>query len=299
MEIFNVGTEKIVNKKLKTMGRIKSLCYNINAFDASELLELALSEIRDQVDHVVAIWQALSYWKNPMDPEDMEELHRLQKIGLIDELVEFKPDFSIYARQQETDKRNMGINMAKEKGYSHVISADADELYDRDQLIEAKKTINKHGWPITYWSYINYYKDFDHYLVYPFRPFVNGIHSTYFTYTFNGPAPGPTDPTRRIYNPLNIGTYLFPDEVIRMCHGAWCRKNIRKKLENWSAKDHFNQELIDKAVEQFENWKEGDPAVMLFNVPDNSVVVRRLTTPIHKFKIPWLKEEIKIDSSIA
>jgi len=269
------------------MGKIRSLAYNINSFDASELLESILSEIRNELNYITAIWQAKSYCGNPIDPQDMEELHRLKSIGLIDELLEFKPDYNMPHREQETNKRNIGINLMKEKGFSHVISADADEFYDVDQLKEAKNQINKNGWPITYWSYINYYRDFEHYLVYPFRPFVPGICSTYFTYTFNGPAPGPTDPTRRIFNPMNIGTYLFPDEVIRMAHGAWIRKDIRKKLENWSAKDHFNQELIEKCVDQFNNWKEGDKAIMLFNVPSNEVYVKKLDKKIHKFIVPW------------
>jgi len=273
------------------MGRIKKLALTINAFDASELLETLISEIRGEVDYVVAHYQMKSYWGNTMAKEDLDELYRLQKIGLIDEMLEFKPDFTKYARQQETDKRNLGIQLMREKGFSHILNIDADELYDVEQFRAAKAEINKNGWPITYWSYVNYYRDFEHYLVYPFRPFVNGIHSTYFTYTFNGPAPGPTDPTRRIFNPMNIGTYLFPDEVIRMAHGAWIRKDIRKKLENWSAKDHFNDkpDLIQKAVDQFNNWKEGDNAIMLFNVPDNNVYVKKLETKIHKFEVPWFK----------
>lgn len=280
------------------MGKIRRLCYNINSFDASELLELALSEIRSELDCVNAIWQKKSYCGNKMDPVDMEELQRLHKMGLIDNLMEFKGDTSKPHREQETDKRNMGIIWAKEHGYSHVMSVDADELYDIDQFREAKRQINEKGWPITYWSYVNYYKDFDHYLVYPFRPFVPGICSSYFTYSFNSSAPGPTDPTRRIFNPMNIGTYLFPDEDIRMCHAAWVRKDIRKKLENWSAKDHFNQELIDKAVDRFNNWEDGCdlPAIMLFNVPSNQVIIKRLDIKIHKFEVPWL---VKKDSSIS
>lgn len=274
------------------MPKIRSLGMTINAFDSTELLESSISEIRDQIDYVIVFYQKLSYWKNPVDPADMEEIHRLQKLGLIDELVEFKPDFTKPSREQETDKRNMGIRMLKEKGYSHVLNTDCDELYDKDQFIEAKKQINKEGWPITYWSYVNYYRDLEHYLVYPFRPFVPGIHSTFFTYTFNGPAPGPTDPTRRIFNPMNIGTYLFPDETIRMIHCAWVRKNIRKKLENWSAKDHFDKSLIDKAVSQFENWKEGDPAIMLFNVPGNAVYVKKLERRIAKIKVPWVEDNM-------
>lgn len=275
------------------MGAIKSLALNINSFDASELLESLLTEIRDQVDVVNAIWQAKSYWKNPMDPADIEELHRLQKMGLIDELIEFKPNYNKYSREQECDKRNMGIQLMKEKGISHVISSDADEFYDANQFRYAKDFINKRGFPITYCSYVNYYRDFNHYLVYPFRPFVPFIHSTFFNYTYNTSAPGPTDPTRRINNPSNIGTYIFKDEEIRMGHAAWIRKDIRKKLENWSAKDHFSKELIDDAVKRWENWKENEdgtcpPAIMLFNVPSNQVDIKKLDIPIHKFQVPWL-----------
>jgi len=275
------------------MGKIKKLGYMINAFDASEHLEAIIGEIRDQLDYVGAIWQKKSYCQNPIDQYDVDELHRLHNLGLIDELIEFKPDYSKPHREQECDKRNMGIDISRQKGCTHVISADADEYYDAEQFREAKAQINKNGWPITYWSYVNYYRDFEHYLVYPFRPFVPGIHSVYFKYTFNGPAPGPTDPTRRIFNPMNIGTYLFPDEVIRMHHMAWVRKDIRKKLENWSAKDHFPKELIDKAVQQWENWKEGDNAIMLFNVPGNEVYVKKLEKRITSITVPWVEENMK------
>ena len=272
------------------MAKIRKLGYVINAFDASEHLDGILSEIRDQLGYVAAVWQKKSYWQNPMAKEDMDELHRLKKVGLVDELIEFKPNYAKYSREQECDKRNMAMEMAKERGCSHVISADADEYYDKDQFRAAIELINEKGYTNTYCSYVNYYKDFDHYLVYPFRPFVPFIHHVFFKYTYNGPAPGPTDPTRRIHNPMNLGTYIFPDEMIRMGHAAWVRKDIRKKLVNWSAKNYFKKELIDQAVERWENWQEGEDAIMLFNVPENSVRVNRLDTRIHKFDVPWERE---------
>jgi len=271
---------------------IKKLGLTINAFDASELLEQLISEIRDQIDWVAAIYQKRSYWGNPMSKADMNELTRLKEMGLIDELVEFKPDFAKYSREQECDKRNMGINLAKTRGMTHVLNIDADEFYDKDQFANAINLINKNGWGITYCSYVNYYRDFEHYLVYPFRPFVPFIHTTYFNYTYNGPAPGPTDPTRRINNPSNLGTYIFPDETLRMGHAAWIRRDIRKKLVNWSAKNHFKKELIEKAVKRWENWKEGDEAIMLFNVPEHNVQVRKLETKIHKFDVPWITKKV-------
>jgi len=219
-------------------------------------------------------------------------LHRLKKIGLVDELIEFKPDFTKYSREQECDKRNMGIELMKQKGISHVVSMDGDEIYVPEQFRYAKDKINKKGYNITYWSYVNYYRDLEHYLVYPFRPFVPGIHSTYFNYTYNTSAPGPTDPTRRINNPFNIGSYVFEDNEIRMHHLAWCRKDIRKKLENWSAKNYFEPSLIDKCVERWENYQENQDALMLFNVPSNSVKVNKLEKRLTNIQIPWLEEEM-------
>ncbi len=262
----------------------------INCFDASEHLKAVLSEIRDQIDWVGGIWQKKSYHKNPMAQEDKDELANLVKIGLIDELIEFKPNYTKYAREQECDKRNMGIEYAKQKGCNFVMSTDADEYYDADQFRAAKKLINENGYTNTYCSYVNYYKDFFHYLVYPFRPLVPFIHHTFFNYKYQGSAPGPTDPTRRIDNPLNIGTYMFPDEDLRMHHAAWIRKDIRKKLINWSAKDHFNPKLIEEATERWKNWKEGQDAVMLFNVPKHSVKVKKLEKPMSKFTVPWERE---------
>lgn len=264
---------------------IKSLALNINAFDASEHLEPLIREIRDQVDVINAIWQKKSYHKKPIAQEDWDELNRLKSIGLIDELIEFKPNYLEEPRVQECNKRNMGVELMRQKGISHVISSDADEYYDAEQFRYAKVIINTRGYTNTYCSYVNYFKDFSHYLVYPFRPFVPFIHSTFFKYNFNGPAPGPTDPTRRYNNPLNLGTYVFEDNEIRMAHAAWIRKDIRKKLTNWSANTYFTSELLEQCVKVFNNWKEGDDAQMLFNVPGNKVHVRRLETPIHKFRV--------------
>lgn len=269
---------------------IRKLSMTINAFDSTELLEPMIMQVRDQVDHIACIYQKLSYWKNPMDEKDMEELLRLKRVGVVDELIEFVPNFTKYSRQQECDKRNMGIELMKENGSSHVINTDCDEIYDSVQFANAKKFINDKGYGITYCSYVNYYKDFDHYLVYPFKPYVPFIHSTYFKYTYDGPAPGPTDPTRRINNPLNIGTHIFDTNDIMMNHAAWIRRDIRKKLENWSAKNYFEKSLIDKAVRRWEEWKEGDDAVMLFNVPDNKVHVKRLDKRLCDIKIPWVED---------
>jgi hypothetical protein len=222
-------------------------------------------------------------------------MHRLKKIGLVDELVEFKGNMAKYSREQECDKRNEGIELLKQRGCTHYCNIDSDEFYDTEQFKYAKKMINKYGWGITYWSYINYVFDFSHYIVYPFKPYVNGINSTFFKFTFNDAGNGkPTDPTRRVHSPTGLGCHTF-ESGITMAHAAWVRKDIRKKLENWSAKDFFPKELITKAVNVYENWKENPDGscpniTMLFNVPGNECYVRKLDKPIHNIHVPWLHE---------
>lgn len=274
------------------MGKIRKLSLTINAFDATELLESLITEIRDQIDHVAAIYQTVSYCGNPMSTEDWDELNRLKELKLIDELIRFEPQLSKFERKQECDKRNIGIQKMKENGSSHILNIDADEFYDSGQFRAAKEQINANGWPITYCTYVNYYKDFWHHLVYPFKPYVPFIHSTFFNYTYQTSAPGPTDPTRRINNPMNIGTHIFPDNELRMGHAAWIRKDIRKKLVNWSAKKHFNDALIEKAVRRWETWEEGQNAIMLFNTPQNEVRVKRLEKKMHKFDVPWENKKL-------
>ena len=272
---------------------IKKLSLTINSYDTGELLEPVITQIRDKVDHVACIYQKLSYWRNPIDEEDMEELVRLKSIGLVNELIEFKPDFMKYSREQECDKRNMGIRKMKENGSSHVLNIDADEMYDTAQFQAAKDLINKNSWNITYCQYINYYRDLDHYLIFPFESFVPFIHSTFFNYTYNASAPGPTDPTRRIHNPFGLSQHVFKNDVVMMNHLAWVRKDIRKKLKNWSANNHFTDVQIEAAINKWENWKEGEPAVLLFNTPENKVNVKKLEKRWINVKIPWVEEEVK------
>jgi len=271
------------------MAFIKKLGMGIVAFDGTEFLDMILNLIRDQIDYVIISYQTRSYFNNPIDPNDLQEIKRLKEVGLVDEIVEFNQNRYVKdPREEECRRRNLMIERLRQVGCSHTLITDSDEIYDPIMFKRAKDIINSKGYSTTYCSYINYYKDFEHQLIYPFRPGVPFINASIFTFTYNAPAPLPTDPTRRVLNPLNISTYIFKDEEILMAHAAWIRKDIRKKLVNWSAKNHFKPELIDKAVENYNNWKEGDDAIMLFNVPNNSVKVKKLVPPIHNFKVPWV-----------
>ena len=269
------------------MNYIQKLGLTINFFDGSEHLKYILKEIRDEIDLVVCVWQQQSYCGNQISQEDYDEMLNLKQQGLIDEILEFVPDINKPHREEETKKRNQGIDFVRSCGCTHVLNIDTDEYYTRDSFIKAKQYINEQRLPITYCQYINYYKSFDYYLLYPFKTYVPFIHSTFFNYTFNCDCEVPTDPTRRIHNPYKVGQEVLDNDLIMMGHASWIRKDITKKLENWSAKSLFDRKLIRKAVIRYQNWRYPMPAIQLFNVPKNEVYVKKLKERIHNIYLPF------------
>ena len=269
------------------MNYIKKLALTINFFDGSEHLQYILKELRDEIDLIICVWQKKSYCGNEISIDDYNEMIRLKSEGLIDELLEFIPDLDKPHREQEAKKRNMGIQFARTQSCTHILNIDTDEYYSKDSFIKAKKYIEEKRIPITYCQYINYYKSFDYYLIYPFKTYVPFIHSTFFEYTFNCECQVPTDPTRRIKNYYKIGEEVLDNDLIIMHHASWIRKNIESKLNNWSAKKIFDSKLIKKAIKRFQVWQYPMDAILLFNVPENKVQVKKLKERLIKINLPF------------
>lgn len=281
---------------------IKKLGLCIIAFEATELLYNIISELRGSVDYVSLGLQKVSYHGDKMSAVDLAEIYRLRdEDKLIDNIVDVELDITKEPRVQETDKRNILIQDAQDQGCTHCIVIDSDEYYTKKAFETACGLIDQYNYPITYCQYINYYHDYKHFLVYPFKqgmyvPFVTRVEyrhkfdCTDFTL--------PSDPTRRFVRPVktikkivdgngqikevkeySVNYHIFPWNTVKMHHLSWIRADIRKKLNMWSSKKCFQgyTDLIDKAVYSFDNFDENSQsavAKMLFNTPDNAVEVK-------------------------
>lgn len=282
---------------------IKKLGLLIICFEGSEHLYNIISELRESVDFVSVGLQRLSYHGDRISQIDLNEIFRLRdEDHLVDNILEVELDINKAAREQETDKRNMLIQDAQDHGCTHAIVIDSDEYYTRKSFENACQMIDDNNYPITYCQYINYYHDYNHFLLYPFKdgmyvPFVTRVeyrHSfecTDFTL--------PSDPTRRFVRPVKgmkkvkdelgreheikeyaVDYHVFQWNEVKMHHLSWLRADIRKKLNVWSSKkcfDNYN-DLIDKAVASFKKFDENSimgTAQMLFNTPGNKVNVKK------------------------
>lgn len=296
---------KIISQKKNLY--VKSIGLGLVVFEGSEHLQNIIEEIRKFLDYVVIGLQRISYNGEVLNPNDERACLALKDGGLVDEVIYIDLDKDALPRVQETNKRNLLIQAIEDHGCSHALIIDSDEFYDCHEFQKALLEIEVHEYPITYCRYVNYYHDYNHYLVYPFKEgnYVPFITETKYRFEFEGhDFPKPSDPTRRYKRPTvikedgkeyyTVSYHEFEWNVIKMHHLSWLRGNIRKKLYNWSAKNVFPNwvELIDRAVIAYDNFdetsNEGYKAKLLFNTPGNQVDVARwpkqYINPKHDFR---------------
>lgn len=290
---------------------IKKLGLGIVCFDATELLRGIISEIRPYLGHVTVALQKVSYHGEPIKPSDYNHCYKLKEEGLVDDIIEIDLDMNKEPRVQETDKRNLLIEHLEKKGCSHVLIIDSDEFYNASSFKRALDEIDANDYEQTYCRYLNYYKDFRHYLVYPFDqmwvPFV--MKSKYRCEFETRDFPLPSDPTRRYVRPNDpsksewvkdkrgrdrevkhflIDYHTFDWKTLKMHHLSWVRANIRKKMDCWSSKSCFDnfEDLIDRAADTFRNFDrsgQGNMVRLVFNSPNNELEVKELPDQYVKF----------------
>jgi hypothetical protein len=206
------------------MSRIKKLGMGIVAFDDVTHLKNMCSEIRDLVDVILVCLQKESYFGNPIDDKVVEHIDLLKSEGFIDDVMWFTGvDYgdSIEApRLKETDKRNAILDrLEKSHNCSHSFITDSDEFYSHDEFENAKNIFDGHNAVSSYCQYINYYRDYQHVLVWPYNAYVPFITESSYRFDFRkGTFDKPSDPTLRYVLNQNDVYIILPFSVIKMHH---------------------------------------------------------------------------------
>jgi len=236
-----------------------------NLFDGEELLVDSIKSIRDSVDVISVVYQRESNYGQKCNPDLPNILHNLSQEGLINIIKQYEPintqNIGFQGSLNEIKKRNIGLNLSRERECTHHLGMDTDEFYIKDEFDNIKGLIEEHNLDASGCKMQTYYKlptmvldpPEDYYVpfifkVYPHTKFVLG-----------GSFPVLVDPTRRI-NTHNKFTQIGR-KGIQMHHMSYVRKSIKNKLHNSSAKLNFGDKL-DKFISYWENWKNGDDALL-------------------------------------
>lgn len=231
-----------------------------NTFDGEELLEDSIKAIRNEVNYISVVYQTVSNFGQECDKGLVPLLERLKSEGLVDELFEYHPRINKGGHFNEITKRNIGLSLSEGAGCTHHMAMDSDEFYTMDQFRYMKKIMEEGGYDSSACQMTTYYKE----PIYRLEPKEEYYVSLLFKikqereYVIGHPFPVLVDPTRRM-EPGNCK--IFTRDEIEMHHMSYVRKDIEKKVRNSSAKVNF-ESWIPEFLEYFNNWKEGDDALM-------------------------------------
>ena len=248
--------EKFQNLLDKLVANYKwGVSYSV--FDGYELLEASIRSIRKHVDYINVVYQKESWYGSPADADMLPVLEKLLKIGLIDELIEYKANPNIPAGVQERAKRNLGLDAAKKADVNYFMTMDTDEFYDGKEIDTMKYYIVQNG--ITH-SFCNI-------VVYGTKPTERMLESSscyapFFAkidkkscLEYNKHIPALIDPTRQIAHRMFSKYYVLP--VINMHHMTFVRKNIEEKFKQSSS-----SQLHDMQIKKLNTVKVKD----VFNI---------------------------------
>lgn len=227
------------------------LCAIFIVWDGLELLPFAIKNVRPHVDSVIIIWSKYSNKGNAGDfnPDDYKDCYR----------VNWEPDLKLQSHDNERAKRNRGLEVARELGFTHFLMMDCDEFYDPIEFEREKQRIIDHDLnglvcgtqvyfkeptltigldPITFVPFIHKLKDTTRFVL-----------NKYYPFSYDKAGVNHIDPTRK----MNYSTGVEWSDMI-MHHYSHVRKDLRVKIEN-SSSDRLKKSSL---YSEWLNAKEGD-----------------------------------------
>lgn len=223
-----------------------------NVFDGEELLEGSVKTVRPVANYIVAVCQTVSNYGQHYTG-GYEECLRLADEGLIDEVIVMDVAGQS-AGHKERQKRDRGLAACVRSGCDIVAFMDCDEYYVTEQYQAAYNRFENSDFDGSCCKMRTYYKRPTLQLYPPEKYVVPLFHRVQRGDKTIDKYPVLADPTRR----LRTTKFLpFMRDEIEMHHYSFVRNNIRRKLENSSAKRNFERD-IDIHVQQWFNAQEGD-----------------------------------------
>lgn len=211
-----------------------------NVWDDWDLLSYSVKAIEPLVDGIIIVASEKSNYghKSPIPNEWRSKI------------VLYEPAPGRSPRENETAKRNHGLELAKRVGYTHFLTMDADEFYEPEPFLKAKEIFhvkqNLAGLVClcqTYFKSPQLTIGLDTTLV----PFIHKL-TDHIKHGFNRAYPFAweghsirIDPTRS----LNIHSGVEKIDLV-MHHYSWVRKDYEKKIKNSTARQNLERSCILK-----------------------------------------------------
>ena len=234
-----------------------------NVFNGEEHLVQSVRNIRPCVDYINIVVQYISNQGLPAQSTLRDAIDELSNNKLVDEIIEYTPDFGKTPVENELEKRNIGLFHAKKASVSHFITMDSDEFYPRDEFDQAKFLINLKGYQSTSVHTYLHIKRPIYRSAIPDTTccsFLTKIESESMIH-YDDYYPVVVDPTRRLHG-RRESFHQFSPETVSMRHMNLVRRDLAWKLKN--STNAQATEFMQRVQKAFEDWQFGD----LLNFPN-------------------------------
>lgn len=219
------------------------LCAIYNVWADYDLLLHSIKHTSPLVDGVIVVFSVRSNYGEADDDEII-----LWPEGINLNVVNREPQFS-HPMNSETDKRNYGLKIAREQGYTHFLMMDADEYYNPVEFLKAKERFHVEPELDGLVCQLQcYFKSptltigiestrvpFIHKLT----PTIKHEFNRHYPFAWEG-RDIRIDPTRSLN--INSGVQFTTD--VTMHHYSWLRKDYAKKIRNSTARANIEKSTI-------------------------------------------------------
>lgn len=222
------------------------LCSIINSWiDTIELLPFCIDNHLQFCDHVIVVWSMKSN-RGSYDDSMLAFILRYKSNPRVT-FHQLEPDRMYKPLLNETRKRNYGISVARESGFTHVLISDSDEMWFPSEMNSLKKSFNDeslYGFVHPLVVYIKSPQLFcnDWTLVPGIQKMRKDLHVGNFReypFAYNDAGVPRIDPSRRPNFTQGIRYDSNP-----MHHYSYVRKNIDLKIDNSSANLRNSRQVI-------------------------------------------------------
>lgn len=225
-----------------------------SVYNGLELLEKAMLQIKNEVDIFIIVYQKVSN-KGEVDLTVKKKVERIAK-KFNAKVFLYETDLKLKTKQNELNKHNLGLEVAKSFDCTHFVIGATDHYYN-DLEFKAAKQIAV-NFDLTLTAMYTYYKK-PEWQLYPIEdylmPFICRLYDNTVFDLKTWQPPYIVDPAVRI-NTIDTH-YLFKQDEIMMHHYSMIRTDIKNKFKNAAASVNWNEEKVYQFIDEYENAKVG------------------------------------------
>lgn len=234
-----------------------ALLYTFWTGDDVDILIRSIEQHKEHVDMIIVSMQGISNLGESGIHAKEIGLTQLALLRIGCRIIHFEPNLSLSTKQNERNKHNDMIEVAKHSGCTHFILSAADHFYSKEMFDYGKQVMQTTNTDVILTRMRTYYKQ-DNWILDPieeyYMPFIHKL-TVNTEITTRVKYPVVVDPSVKVSTAQKF--HIASDEYL-MDHYSMVRMDIEKKFRNAAFSIRWTKEDVQTFINEYQNAKVGD-----------------------------------------